>query len=81
MTRNSNKVVFATSKDSDQSAHTRSQIRAFASRLNILWVLSYKPDITYSVLSQKEAAQARLSLNVSKCHIVGNYVSRLICSR
>ena len=33
--------VCATSKASDQSAHTRSLIRAFASRLNILWVLSF----------------------------------------
>ena len=32
----SNNVVRATSKGSDQSAHTRSLIRAFASRLNIL---------------------------------------------
>ena len=29
-------------------------------------------------LSLKEAAQARLSLHLSKCHIVGNHVSRLI---
>ena len=33
-------VVRATSKASDQPAHTRSLIRGFASRLNILWVLS-----------------------------------------
>ena len=32
----SNKVVCATSKGSDQPAHTRSLIRAFASRLNVL---------------------------------------------
>ena len=32
----SNNVVCATSKASDQPAHTRSLIRAFASRLNIL---------------------------------------------
>ena len=32
----SNNVVCATSKGSDQPVHTRSQIRAFASRLNIL---------------------------------------------
>ena len=32
----SNNVVCATSKASDQAAHTRSLIRAFASRLNIL---------------------------------------------
>ena len=32
----SNNVVCATSKASDQPAHTRSLIRAFASRLSIL---------------------------------------------
>ena len=32
----SNNVVCATSKDPDQPVHTRSLIRAFASRLNIL---------------------------------------------
>ena len=32
----SNNAVCATSKASDQPAHTRSLIRAFASRLNIL---------------------------------------------
>ena len=37
----SNNVVCATSKASDQSAHTRSLIRAFASRLSILGLLSY----------------------------------------
>ena len=29
-------------------------------------------------LSLKEAAQPSLSLHLSKCHIVGNHVSRLI---
>ena len=37
----SNTLVCATSKGSDQAAHTRSLIRAYASRLNILGVLSY----------------------------------------
>ena len=37
----SNNVVCATSKTSDQPAHMCSLIRAFASRLNILGVLSY----------------------------------------
>ena len=37
----SNNVVCATSKASDQPAHTRSLIRAFANRLSILWLLSY----------------------------------------
>ena len=32
----SNNVVYGTSKGSDQPAHTRSLIRAFASGLNIL---------------------------------------------
>ena len=32
----SNNVVCATSKGSDQPAHTRSLIRAFAGRLNII---------------------------------------------
>ena len=37
----SNNVVCATNKASDQPAHTRSLIRAFASRLRILRLLSY----------------------------------------
>ena len=37
----SNNVVCATSKASDQPAHTRRLIRAFASRLGMLWLLSY----------------------------------------
>ena len=37
----SNNVVYVTSKASDQSAHIHSLIPAFASRLNILLVLSY----------------------------------------
>ena len=36
-----NNKVCATSKASDQPAHTRSLIRAFDSRLSILWLLSY----------------------------------------
>ena len=37
----SNNVVCATSKGSDQPAHKRSLIRAFASRLNFLLLFSY----------------------------------------
>ena len=44
----SNNVACATSKASDQPAHKRSLIRAFASRLNILWVLSYWLSIFWS---------------------------------
>ena len=44
----SNNVVCATSKASDQPAHTRSLIRAFASRLSILWLLNYWLNIIWS---------------------------------
>ena len=37
----SNNVICATSIASDQPAHTRSLIRTFANRLNIIRVLSY----------------------------------------
>ena len=43
-----NNVVCATSKGSDQTGHTRSLIRAFASRLNILWLLGYWPNFIWS---------------------------------
>ena len=45
----SNNAVCATSKASDQPAHTRSLIRAFASRLSILWLLSYWLNTIWSV--------------------------------
>ena len=73
----SNNVVCATSKASAQSAYTCSLIRAFASRLNILWVLNYWLNIVWSLLAKKGAAQACPSLHLSKCHIVGNHMSRL----
>ena len=41
-------VVCATNKGLDQPAHTSSLIRVFASRLNILWVLSYWLNIIWS---------------------------------
>ena len=66
----SNNVVCATSKASDQPAQSRSLIRVFASRLNILWVLSYWLNIICSFKAYKEAAHARLSLHLSICHIV-----------
>ena len=31
----------------------------------------------FEFLSLEEAAHARLSLHLSKCHIVGNHISRL----
>ena len=44
----SNNVVWETRKDSDQPELMRSLIRAFASCLNILWVLSYWLNIIWS---------------------------------
>ena len=44
----SNNVVCATSKASDQPAHMRSLIRAFAGRLNILQMFSYRLNIIWS---------------------------------
>ena len=73
----SNNVVCATSKASDQPAHTHSLIRAFASCLIILWVLSYWPNIIWSFWALKEATKACMSLHLSKYHIVGNHMSRL----
>ena len=43
----SNNVVCATSRTSDLPAHMRSLIRAFACRLNILWVLCYLRNIIW----------------------------------
>ena len=68
-------MVCATSKGSDQPAHTRRLITAFASRLNILCV-----EHLFEFLCLTGGAQARLILHLSKCHIVGNHVSRLKCS-
>ena len=45
----SNNMLCVTSKGSDQPAQTRSLIRAFASRLNIQWLLSYRPNIILSL--------------------------------
>ena len=44
----SNNVVCATSKASDQPAHMRSLISAFASRLSSLWLLSYWLNIIWN---------------------------------
>ena len=50
---NSNDVVCATSKASDQPAHMRSLIRVFASHLNILWLSIYWLNILCSFYALK----------------------------
>ena len=74
----SNNVVCATSKASDQPAHTRSLIRAFANRLNILMSVNLLAEHHLEFLSLKEAAQAGVytcqnaTLLEITCH--GSYV-------
>ena len=69
----SSTVVCATSKCSDQPAHTRRLIRAVACRFNILLTEQH-----LEFISLNGAAHAHLSLFMLKFHIVGNLVSRLI---
>ena len=52
----SNNVVCATSYASDQPAHTRSLIRAFASRLNILASVKLLTEHNLKILSLKEGS-------------------------
>ena len=54
-----------------------SLIRTFASRLRIM-SLKLQTEQCLEILSVQGGAQARLSLHLSKCHIVGNHMSRLI---
>ena len=69
-------MVVAISKASDQPAPRRSLIRAFASRLIILQLLSYGPNTFKAKLG---TAQVCLSLHFSKYHIVGNHMPRSKC--
>ena len=73
-------MVCATSKASDQPAHTHSLIRACAyAQSDQSLCLSLEYSMTAKLLTEHhlEAVQARLNLHMSKCHIVGNHVSRL----
>ena len=73
----SNNVVCATSEASDQPAHMSSLIRAFAS---FEYSMSVKllTEHHLVILSFKGGCKASLSLHLSKCHLVGNHMSRLI---
>ena len=69
----SNIVVCATSDASDQPWYTGgSLIRAFASRLNVLWVLTYWLNIRL-----KGGCTGSSESTLSKSHIVGNHTSWL----
>ena len=78
----SNNVVCVTGKASDQPAYTRSLIGAFASRLSVLWLLSYWLGTVWSLWAWRNAAQAHLGLHLSRCQIDGNDMPRLkLCPR
>ena len=76
----SNIVVCATRKGSDQPAHTRRLIRDFLLVAWIFYECYLLPEHHLQFLSLKETTQARLSLHLSKCHIVANHKSWLIYS-
>ena len=71
-------MVCATSKSSDQPAHMRNLIRAFASCLNLI-ILNVKllTEQHLEFLSLKADCTGSCLLML-KCHIVGNLVSWLI---
>ena len=72
----SNNVVCATNKASDQPAHTRSLIRAFAIRLNSLSV-KLLTEHHLEFLCLKGGCTGLSESTLVKCHIVGNLMSRL----
>ena len=72
----SSNVVCATSKGSDQPAHTHRLIRAFASRLNILWLLSYTGWVSFGVSKLKGGYTGMSeSTPVKMPHCVGAQIS------
>ena len=89
----SNNVVCGTSKASDQDAHTRSLIRAFASHLNILGVLHYWPNSIWGFLNLKGGCtdssestlvkmphcwKSHVTAHLVKIHEVCNFVCNLL---
>ena len=89
----SNNVICATSKGSDQPAHKRSLIRAFASSLNVLGLLSHWPNIIMVFLSLKGGCTgpSEHTLHCSKSHAASkisfpletslySYVLACVCS-
>ena len=66
----SNNVICASSKDSDQPAHMHSLIRAFASRLNILYI--------YNNMSVKLLTEHCLEFLSLKGGCTGSFESTLV---
>ena len=67
----SNNVVCATSKGSDQPAHMRSLIRAFASHLTVKLLTAH--NLEFQSLKGSCTGSSKSTL----CHIVGNLMPRL----
>ena len=69
-----NNVVCATSKASNQTAHMRSLIRAFASHLNNVWVLIYWLNIilSFQVKRRLQRLVQVYTKSLVKCQIAGN---------
>ena len=77
----SKNVVCATSKASDQPAHTRSLIRAFASRLNILGVLSYWTNtITGDCPGSSESTHVKMP-HCWKSHVTAQFILTTVLQR
>ena len=69
-------MVHATSKASDQPVPAQSD-QSLCLSLEYSMIVKLLTEQHLEFLSLKEAAQARLSLHLSKCHIVGNHMSWL----
>ena len=76
----SNNVVCATSKYSDQSAETRSLIRAFASRLNILLSVKLLAEQHMELLSFKEGCTGSFESTLVKIQVCWKSHVALNCS-
>ena len=77
----SNNVVCATSKGSDQPANTLSLTRVFASRSNILQLLSYWPNIIWKFLSLRGGCTGSSESSLVemphrwKSHVAAHFIS------
>ena len=76
----SNNVVCATSKASDQPAYTHSLIRAFACRLNILWLLTLNAPIATKVVCFSRLLKCLRSLYGKQCGPRSDCSYRAVCS-
>ena len=74
-----NNEVCSSSKGSDHPAYAQSD-QSLCKSLEHAMSVKLLMEQHLEFLGLKLAAQARLSLHLSKCHIVGNHMSRFIRS-